>query len=246
MFDSAAFIKVLQNMVLKQLASISLSQKEKKRLFLELERLSDQVDLLIKQKTGYPPTFLAMIEHIIHRFEGPRSNEKFDPGRATMFGLSERHHPEVRKEIINGTLTKDRAIKIYFDKYYSTIYGIDRIHPAVAFIVLDGRIHGSRESIRDMQTWLSRKSGKSIIADGIFGPKTYNEIKDLTSDELKQMLAYLDQRAFESAANAARRVLDLQAREGLPSYDYTNGFKNRLSKRYSFANTLISEDIQYV
>jgi lysozyme family protein len=244
MEPQATFLTALKKLVLKQLAAISLSEQEKQRLFGELEKLNGKIDgLLANRGSVYPPVFLLMINYIMEKFEGKSSNDKRDPGKATMFGLSEKSNPDIAEKLINRTLTEDEAIKVYFNKYYKSIYNIAALHSALAFIIFDAGIHGSRESIREMQYWANRnarKEGSAQIAeDGFFGPASFERFDELSEAEIKSMLKYLISKAPANASLAAQRVMRVQKRDGLEVYDYTEGFKNRLMSRYSVSQKFL-------
>lgn len=239
-FNQADFLKKMQGFLLGQLAKIPLALEERDRLFLELDKISKQLSVLIKStlnKIGF-----KMIDYIIHVFEGKKSNDKFDPGRATMFGLSEKYNPEIADKIIAGTLTYDEAIEVYRTKYYESIYGVAHLLPSIAFIILDAKIHGSRESVRDLQRWINKSMGAQLDVDGNFGELTFAYAVKITKAEFKSLYFHLEARKHESARASALRVLAVQKRDGLPSYDYTKGFTARLSKRYAYALALVEGD----
>jgi len=59
------------------------------------------------------------VEHLFVA-EGYKSNDKYDPGRLTIWGIAEKYHPDVVAEIagLPPDKAKERAIKFYYDEYW--------------------------------------------------------------------------------------------------------------------------------
>lgn len=177
----------------------------------------------------------AMTDIIIHDFEGTKiTKDKSDPGGITLFGLTARDHPNIADKIVSAKLTLEEAKDVFREEYFDKIYGGYQLPRLIAFIAYDARIHGSFESIVDLQNWL-RTKGHNITNEGKFGPSTYSAVMSISPDQYRDLVNYLLDHAASSAAKAAKRVRDYQDKHGLPPYDYTNGFTNRLVKRYTQA-----------
>lgn len=182
--------------------------------------------------------FQSMIDKVFE-LEGNWSDDKSDPGGATMYGISSVHNPKYANKIKSKTLTKAEAQMIYRDNYWTPIYKVDSLPLPIAWIIFDARIHGSLESIKDIQTWISKNINSSITIDGIYGKQTWENLPK-SKQMLADLVSYLIERTGLSARAAAVRTMESQKRLGLPVTDYTNGFTKRLTERYSFAT-----DLQY-
>lgn len=177
----------------------------------------------------------AMTDIIINDFEGTKiTKDASDPGGITLFGLTAKDHPNIASKIVSGKLTLDEAKNVFREEYFDKIYGSYQLPKLIAFIAYDARIHGSFESIVDLQNWL-RTKGQQVANDGKFGPSTYSAVMSINPDQYKDLVNYLLDHAASSAAKAAQRVRDYQDKHGLPQYNYTRGFTNRLVKRYTQA-----------
>lgn len=141
-------------------------------------------------------------------------------------------------KIRSQTLTLDEAKEIYKRNYWGKIYKINDLPLAIAWILFDAKVHGTIESVKDIQRWINFNYKKDLVVDGIFGPETFSVLPRGKQD-LVDLIAYLSERAQTSAKSAAVRVIKQQEKMGLPVYDYTVGFSNRLMERYSFAETYV-------
>lgn len=57
--------------------------------------------------------FMKMVNYVLVQ-EGPMSNNKYDPGGLTKFGIAKQSHPNV--DI--AALTVEQAMQLYYDEYY--------------------------------------------------------------------------------------------------------------------------------
>lgn len=198
----------------------------------------DQVEESLSSSITMGGVFQSMIDKVFE-LEGDWSDNTSDPGGATMYGISSVHNPKYANKIKSKTLTKAEAQMIYRDNYWTPIYKVDSLPLPIAWIIFDARIHGSLESIKDIQTWISKNINPSISIDGIYGKQTWENLPK-SKRMLADLVSYLIERTGLSARAAAVRTMAAQKKLGLPVEDYTNGFTKRLSERYSFAT-----DLQY-
>lgn len=105
--------------------------------------------------------FLILMQH-----EGGYSNHADDPGKATMWGITEAvarengWHGEMRD------LTKDFAAGIYYVRYWQAVKA-DQLPDQIKFDVFDAAVNsGPGQAIK----WLQRAVGTT--EDGVIGPKT--------------------------------------------------------------------------
>lgn len=242
------FLKGLTIQILNILAASHTTRSETIRLYNELKKISEKIDAFVNdQASNYPSAFVSAISIIIGDFEGGYSKSSSDPGGATMFGISTKSYPQHLDAISSGTFTKSEAINIYFKDYWSKLYNIEKIHPSIAFILLDSKIHGSHESISDIQTWLNDnvQLDKKLKVDGDYGEKTFAAIQKMSGSDLPDLIKYLESKVETSARIASTRVLKIQKKLGLETYDYFNGFRNRLSKRYSVSMEIFKGESLY-
>jgi lysozyme family protein len=172
--------------------------------------------------------------------EGVYSNDVSDPGGATYYGLSARAHPEYAVQILNQELSLSEVYEVYYRKYYKKIYRVNELNDTMCFLLLEASIHGSIETIASIQSWLNLYRSCVLKVDGIFGPKTFECTRGLDTSDYAALLDYLNRKVETDASLAAYRVMNYQKENGSPKYDYTNGFSNRLKKRYSAAKTLLA------
>jgi len=120
------------------------------------------------------------IINIILSNEGGYSNNSNDKGGITKFGISRRSYPDV--DIAN--LTKVDAKNIYkrdfWDKYLYK--NINNLEVATKFFDLAVNI-GHYWACILVQRAL-RASGKNVVEDGNFGPKTLDAINNVDSTDL--------------------------------------------------------------
>lgn len=124
-----------------------------------------------------------LFSHVINVIlsnEGGYSNNSNDKGGLTKFGISSRSYPDV--DIAN--LTKEEAKNIYrrdfWDKY---LYGkIRNLEIATKFFDLAVNM-GHHWACVLVQRAL-RASGKNVVEDGDFGPKTLDAINNVDSTDL--------------------------------------------------------------
>lgn len=233
---------ILKKVLMIRLSTLSLDVVDKEKLVKELKDLDGVIAKLNKETAGpqnYSQRFLLLTNYIVDNFEGGFSNTKSDPGGATIYGLSERFNPEVREKIRSKTLTKKEAIDIYFKKYYSPIIGIEEINLGVAAVIYDSIIHGSKESIEDVQRFLKINFDNSIGVDGVYGRNTFNALKKLNQNDVANLLTFLIKNLSSAADKAGDRVDRYQQANGLAKKNYDGPFVTRLFGRYSFASTLI-------
>lgn len=109
---------------------------------------------------------------IVLKEEGGLSNNKYDPGGMTKYGISKRSHPDIDIE----NLSEEQAIKIYHNGYWLPIYG-DDIPPSLALIVFDSAVNqGVNASIQMLQ------KAVGVNPDGMIGSITLNAIHLMSTE----------------------------------------------------------------
>lgn len=228
--------------ILKKLIKVASSKMEQAAIQLRIMEISNSISARRDQEQD--PEFKVdtnNFEKAVNKtfeLEGFYSDHKFDPGGKTMYGISSKWNPEVSDKIMSQTLTLNEAKEIYRRNYWNKIYRINDLPLAIAWILFDAKVHGTLESVKDIQRWINFNYKKDLAVDGIFGPATFS-VLPTDKQNLVDLIAYLSERAQTSAKSAAERVKKQQEKMGLPVYDYTAGFSNRLMERYSFAEVYV-------
>lgn len=115
-------------------------------------------------------------------WEGAFSNHPLDPGRATMYGITE---TVAKEEGYTGDMQKlplDTAKQIYKKRYWDKV-SADLLPPSIRLTVFDAAVNsGPRQSI----LWLQRAAG--VPDDGVIGPKTLSAVNALNADTLRMKL----------------------------------------------------------
>jgi len=126
--------------------------------------------------------FDAFITEVL-RNEGGYVNDPTDKGGETNFGISKRSFPNEDIRL----MTKDRAIEIYKEKYWNSLYN-EIILKELAFKLFDIGINiGVTTAVKKLQVMISSHrpiEDDRLIIDGSFGPKT---LKALNEDILSPL-----------------------------------------------------------
>ena len=113
-------------------------------------------------------SFKKAVEEVLI-WEGGYSDDPIDPGGATSFGISSKHHPEI-KDV--STLTLEDAIQIYYKDYWvaGKVYMVNDQDLANKLLSMDVNAGIYRG------TYLLQRALRSVHAkvseDGIMGPET--------------------------------------------------------------------------
>ncbi len=107
-------------------------------------------------------------------YEGGLVYDPSDPGGLTAFGISLKSHPELTPNDIY-TMTRNRAIGIYREKYWNDLY--DQIEDqVVAASLFDwGVTSGPLLAVSKLQEILP------VAHDGLFGPKTLYAVNNASN-----------------------------------------------------------------
>lgn len=120
----------------------------------------------------FTKVFLWVVSVILER-EGVLSNDEWDNGGKTKYGIAQKFHPEVDVQ----NLTKDGAIQIYFEEYWNACKCGDMPYWA-ALIVFDAAVqHG----VGPAQRFIQEAVGANV--DGNVGPKTLACVAKADPDE---------------------------------------------------------------
>lgn len=130
-------------------------------------------------KTFYSDTFSRAFAELV-LLEGDYSNDKYDNGGETRFGISKR----IYSNLDIKSLTIEKAKDIYYKDYWSA-YNYDKIyHSEVASKIFHTTVNtGAKQSHIILQRAL-RSVGMRIVEDGIFGSETLKAVNKAPSKPL--------------------------------------------------------------
>lgn len=118
-----------------------------------------------------------------------------DPGGRTIYGISERAHPDLWR---HGPPTMDQAAARYERDYWNQIKG-NLLPPDVAFIAFDMSVlQGPQTAVMALQRTIG------VRADGQLGPKTLKAIGSYPGNLAKDLL---DERVRLLIANGKQKYL---------------------------------------
>ncbi len=119
--------------------------------------------------------------------EGGWSNNKFDPGGKTLYGISKVYHPIYFRKIFNlykkgfGHIAKAKAKEFYWHKYWNDLYSAMKSE-RVAIRLFDVSVNlGKKRAIKIFQKALYNHTLIDISIDGIFGERTLQIFNDLVN-----------------------------------------------------------------
>jgi lysozyme family protein len=116
------------------------------------------------------------------RYEGYKSNHPSDPGGRTVFGISERYHPETVKRIwdLPKTEAKEEA-KIFYKREYWDRYKCDELPSKIDILIFDISVNPG-----------TKLAEKLISIFNIFGLKKGETDRVLMATNLKRIKYYND------------------------------------------------------
>ena len=121
---------------------------------------------------SYTDLFSRCIEVILLN-EGGYVNDPDDPGGETNFGITKRDYPDLDIK----RLTRNEAIQIYFQDYWSKMNLLGIIDESVVLEVFDMGVNaGPKTAIKIVQRVVG------VLIDGVIGPITEQAINTSTLD----------------------------------------------------------------
>lgn len=181
--------------------------------------------------------------------EGISGHLPGDGGGLTVFGLSERYHPEFIKKYRDGvslSTLQELAGDIYVDEYLGQIHGnpwLMRYYPGLLWLLFFGKVHGTGDEwyTRALQEYLNNtlpmKGQPLLLADGQFGPNTLHAVKGMTALEKEGFLRFVTRQPVLDYLKAMR-VEDVRAGGAL---NVERGIANRVEKEISYAYSIQQE-----
>lgn len=159
--------------------------------------------------------------------EGIFSNNKYDHGGKTKYGITEEVWNSYNNEKPIEDITVEDATQVYKDKYWNLIYGDDIPDEGLAILMFDSAVnHGVGAAIRLLQEALNATNGNGkrwndINVDGVIGEKTMDAV--FSVEDLGKL------RELFLALYFARGKKYMNIVERNPTQrEFTNGWLNRL------------------
>ena len=118
--------------------------------------------------------------NLVLKIEGPMSDDSYDPGGLTKYGIAKAFHPNV--DVAN--LTEAQALDIYRTEYWLA-HKCDQMPFPVNIIVFDGEVNQGNYGAEALQLSLG------VTPDGNIGPVTLAALKNRDPWELASwVIAY--------------------------------------------------------
>ena len=130
--------------------------------------------------TSYPVNFYKSIKNVLG-IEGGCTNNKYDTGGKTNFGITE--SLAEKYEYTPSELTQDIAIEIYYKEFWEK-YNLDLIKDSeivtevFEFGINSGMKRGIKTLQRSFNSLHALSEDKLLTEDGILGPKTAKVINE--------------------------------------------------------------------
>ena len=124
------------------------------------------------------------------KVEGGYSNDKYDAGGGTKYGITEEDARDFGYKGDMQDLTKDFAKSIYLKKYYLGNKLDKVINNKVALSVCDWAVNSGKNGIKNAQIAINQLTNANLDADGIIGNKTLEALN--ATDPEKFLRIYHD------------------------------------------------------
>lgn len=134
----------------------------------------------------YSPSFLSAVNQTLGK-EGLDSDHPADRGGRTRYGITEALARQYGFQVTE--LTRDQAVFIYHQEFWSPL-GLDRLdHPSLAFEIFDTAVNMGKEravEIAQQAAWFFGFFDHSIT--GVLGPITVGALNTAGRTYLRQLL----------------------------------------------------------
>lgn len=133
----------------------------------------------------FPAALLYSLRH-----EGGYSNDSYDPGGETIYGIAKKFHKEKFlevNELYKGARyaeARNAADQFYRTQYWNELYNYMHLK-ALAIKLFDLGVNiGKKRAVKKLQKCINKLSGAGLKVDGIFGPLTLRELNILDGWEV--------------------------------------------------------------
>lgn len=136
--------------------------------------------------------------------EGGYSNDKYDAGGETKYGITEEDARNFGYKGDMQDLTIDFAKNIYLKKYYLG-NKLDKVNnDKVALSICDWTVNSGRNGIKNAQAALNRINGSNLDVDGIIGNKTLEALNAVDSEKFLEVYHNLQRIYYRAKVEADR------------------------------------------
>lgn len=144
--------------------------------------------------TSPPPDYFPAAVQLVLECEGPLSNDTYDPGGLTKFGIAQMAHPHLDVQ----NLTRDQAIRVYQREYWFAA-GCHLMPFAWAIVVFDCAVNQGEVCAERMA-----QESLGVAIDGDVGPKTIAAMQADASGERLALFMALRVMRYHTTAGADR------------------------------------------
>jgi putative secretion activating protein len=141
--------------------------------------------------------FQKIVKYVLE-VEGGYSNEKYDSGGKTTFGITEK---EARAYGYKGDmrkLPKELAIEILKKDYYDKNRLSEVTHDGIALSIFDFALVGGGFGVRKAQEALNIINGTNLAVDGIMGEKTITALNKVDPEKFLKVYHDLQRQRFRN------------------------------------------------
>lgn len=188
------------------------------------------------------PSLVATVIKSTVNIEGGVFNHPSDIGGLTKYGVASRYNPEVKDKIQDGSFSVDDAINLYYEKYWcgskaAEAYNLG--YRGIAYLIFDNYVAGHKFVTKYMQALIFLMTNRVGVIDGKFGKESIASLQKLGLNEQLLIIELIEQMAEPLAQLTASQTMKSQKKMGLPVYDFTKGFTNRIIKKAKAAKEAI-------
>ena len=157
------------------------------------------------------------------KVEGGYSNDKYDAGGGTKYGITEEDARDFGYKGDMQDLTKDFAKNIYLKKYYLGNM-LDKVtNDKVALSICDWTVNSGKNGIKNAQIAINQLTNANLDVDGIIGNKTLEALNAVDSEKFLEVYHSLQRIYYRS------KVADDKTQER-----FLAGWLNRVQKKEEY------------
>jgi putative secretion activating protein len=157
------------------------------------------------------------------KVEGGYSNDKYDAGGETRYGITEEDARDFGYKGDMQDLTKDFAKSIYLKKYYLGNKLDKVINNKVALSVCDWAVNSGKNGIKNAQIAINQLTNANLDTDGIIGSKTLEALNTVDPEKFLEVYHNLQRIYYKS------KVADDKTQER-----FLTGWLNRVKEKEEY------------
>ena len=142
------------------------------------------------------------------KVEGGYSDDKYDKGGKTKYGIIEEEARDFGYKGSMQDLTEDFAKNIYLKKYYLGNRLDKVVNDKVALSICDWAVNSGRNGIKNAQVALNQIYGTNLDVDGIIGNKTLDALNAVNPEKFLKVYHNLQRIYYKGLAEKDRTQED--------------------------------------